>query len=94
MSRSRSGGFNSAPSPPETVLVALIGRNGVKLTGVASARGFTYPGVNIAYESQIDVRNPKVVPDIRPHFVKPRSSTSPSTPTKPTIAFSSNSAGR
>lgn len=62
------GGTNSAPSPLETVLVALVGCDGVIINGVASAMGFTYRGVDFACQSQIDVRGPKGVPGIRPYF--------------------------
>ena len=60
------GGTNTAPSPLETVLVALVGCDGVIINGVANAMGFTYAGVDLACESQIDVRGPKGVPGIRP----------------------------
>jgi hypothetical protein len=53
------GGTNSAPSPLETVLVALVGGDGVIINGVATAMGFSYSGVDFACESQIDVRGPK-----------------------------------
>lgn len=62
------GGSNSAPSPLETVLVALVGCDGVIINGVATAMGFSYSGVDFACESQIDVRGPKGVPGIRPYF--------------------------
>lgn len=62
------GGTNTAPSPLETVLVALVGCDGVIINGVATAMGFDYAGVDFACESQIDVRGPKGVPGIRPYF--------------------------
>lgn len=62
------GGTNSAPSPLETVLVALVGCDGVIINGVATAMGFAYSGVDFACESQIDVRGPKGVAGIRPYF--------------------------
>ena len=62
------GGTNTAPSPLETVLVALVGCDGVIINGVASAMNFSYAGVDLACESQIDVRGPKGVPGIRPFF--------------------------
>lgn len=62
------GGTNSAPSPLEMVLVALVGCDGVIIHGVANAMGFAYAGVDFACESQIDVRGPKGVPGIRPYF--------------------------
>lgn len=64
------GGTNSAPSPLETVLVALVGCDGVIINGVANAMGFDYSGVEFSCESQIDVRGPKGVPGIRPYFEK------------------------
>lgn len=62
------GGTNSAPSPLETVLVALVGCDGVIINGVAKAMKFSYTGVDFACESQIDIRGPKGVPGIRPYF--------------------------
>ena len=62
------GGTNSAPSPLETVLVALVGCDGVIINGVATAMGFAYAGVDFACEAQIDVRGPKGVAGIRPYF--------------------------
>lgn len=62
------GGTNTAPSPLETVLVALVGCDGVIINGVAKAMGFAYAGVEFACQSQIDVRGPKGVPGIRPYF--------------------------
>ena len=62
------GGTNTAPSPLETVLVALVGCDGVIIHGVAKAMGFDYVGVTFACESQIDVRGPKGVPGVRPYF--------------------------
>lgn len=62
------GGTNTAPSPMETVLVALVGCDGVIINGVAEAMGFGYAGVDFACESQIDVRGPKGVPGVRPYF--------------------------
>jgi len=64
------GGSNTAPSPLETVLVALVGCDGVIINGVASSMGFSYAGVDFSCESQIDVRGPKGVPGIRPYFEK------------------------
>lgn len=62
------GGTNTAPSPLETVLVALLGCDGVIIHGVATAMKFDYAGVAFACESQIDVRGPKGVPGVRPFF--------------------------
>ncbi|UMA64392.1 OsmC family protein [Roseivivax marinus] len=62
------GGTNSAPSPLETVLVALVGCDGVIINGVAEAMKFAYAGVDFACESEIDVRGPKGVPGVRPYF--------------------------
>lgn len=62
------GGGNSAPSPLETVLAALVGCDGVIIHGVAKAMGFDYVGVELSCESQIDVRGPKGVPGVRPYF--------------------------
>jgi uncharacterized OsmC-like protein len=62
------GGTNTAPSPLETALVALVGCDGVIIHGVANAMKFDYAGVDLRCESQIDVRGPKGVPGIRPYF--------------------------
>ena len=62
------GGTNTAASPLETVLVALVGCDGVIINGVAKAMNFNYSGVDFRCESQIDVRGPKGVPGIRPYF--------------------------
>lgn len=62
------GGSNTAASPLETVLVALVGCDGVIINGVATAMSFDYAGVDFDCESQIDVRGPKGVPGIRPYF--------------------------
>lgn len=64
------GGSNTAPSPMETVLIALVGCDGVIINGVATAMKFEYSGVDFACESQIDVRGPKGVAGVRPYFEK------------------------
>jgi uncharacterized OsmC-like protein len=64
------GGTNTAPSPLETVLISLVGCDGVIIKGVADAMGFSYSGVDFACSGQIDVRGPKGVPGIRPYFEK------------------------
>ena len=62
------GGSNTAPSPLETVLVALVGCDGVIINGVAKAMDFDYTAVEFDCQSQIDVRGPKGVPGVRPYF--------------------------
>jgi len=62
------GGTNTAASPLETVLVALVGCDGVIINGVATAMKFDYAGVSFSCESQIDIRGPKGVPGVRPFF--------------------------
>ncbi|MDB9862658.1 OsmC family protein [Litorivicinus sp.] len=62
------GGTNTAPSPLEMTLAALVGCDGVIIHGVATAMNFDYVGVDLRCESQIDVRGPKGVPGIRPYF--------------------------
>jgi len=62
------GGTNTAPSPLETVLVALVGCDGVIINGVAKAMGFAYSAADFDCQSQIDVRGPKGVPGVRPYF--------------------------
>lgn len=64
------GGTNTAPSPLETTLVALVGCDGVIIHGCAEAMGFSYTGVDFECSGQIDVRGPKGVPGIRPYFEK------------------------
>ncbi|HEV7263939.1 MAG TPA: OsmC family protein [Falsiroseomonas sp.] len=64
------GGTNTAPSPLETVLVALVGCDGVIIHGVAKAMGFAYSGVDLTCSGSIDVRGPKGVPGVRPYFEK------------------------
>lgn len=64
------GGTNTAPSPLETVLVALAGCDGVIINGCAKAMGFEYSGVDFECTGQIDVRGPRGVPGIRPYFEK------------------------
>lgn len=62
------GGTNTAPSPLETVLVALVGCDGVIINGVAKAMRFSYEAVDFECRSQIDIRGPKGVPGVRPFF--------------------------
>jgi uncharacterized OsmC-like protein len=62
------GGTNTAPSPLETVLVSLVGCDGVIINGVAKAMDFDYVGVDFDCQSQLDVRGPKGVPGVRPYF--------------------------
>nr|WP_309504614.1 OsmC family protein [uncultured Roseovarius sp.] len=62
------GGTNTAPSPLEAVLVALVGCDGVIINGVAKAMKFDYAAVEFDCQSQIDIRGPKGVPGIRPYF--------------------------
>jgi len=64
------GGTNTAPSPLETTLAALVGCDGVIINGCATAMGFAYAGVDFDCGGQIDVRGPKGVPGIRPYFEK------------------------
>lgn len=62
------GGTNSAPSPLETVLVALVGCDGVIINGVAKAMGFDYRAVEFDCTGEVDLRGPKGVSGIRPYF--------------------------
>ncbi|MEK9723613.1 MAG: OsmC family protein [Rhodospirillaceae bacterium] len=62
------GGTNSAPNPLESVLISLVGCDGVIINGVAKAMGFAYKAVDFDCESQIDVRGSKGVPGVRPYF--------------------------
>lgn len=62
------GGTNTAPSPLETTLAALVGCDGVIINGVAKAMEFSYAGVDFECSGQIDVRGPKGVKGVRPYF--------------------------
>jgi uncharacterized OsmC-like protein len=62
------GGSNSAPSPLETVLVALVGCDGVIINGVAKAMNFEYAAVDFDCSGEVDLRGPKGVAGIRPYF--------------------------
>lgn len=62
------GGTNTAPSPLETTIAALVGCDGVIINGVAKAMGFDYSRVEFEAEGVIDVRGPKGVRGIRPYF--------------------------
>ncbi|WP_349371253.1 OsmC family protein [Salinarimonas sp.] len=62
------GGTNTAPSPLETVLVALVGCDGVIINGCAKAMGFSYAGVDFSCSAEIDVRGPKGVAGVRPYY--------------------------
>lgn len=64
------GGTNTAPSPLETVLSALVGCEGVIINGCAKAMGFEYAGADFDCSGQIDVRGPKGVRGVRPYFEK------------------------
>jgi putative redox protein len=64
------GGTNTAPSPLETLLVSLVGCDGVIINGVAKAMGFDYSHVALDACGQIDVRGPKGVRGVRPYFEK------------------------
>lgn len=64
------GGTNTAPSPLETTIAALVGCDGVIINGVANAMRFEYTGVDFDCSSQIDARGPKGVPGIKPYFEK------------------------
>lgn len=64
------GGTNTAPSPLESVLVSLVGCEGVIVHGCAKAMNFAYSGLEMECSGQIDVRGPKGVPGIRPYFEK------------------------
>jgi putative redox protein len=64
------GGTNSAPSPLETLLVSLVGCDGVIINGVAKAMGFEYSHLALEASGQIDVRGPKGVRGVRPYFEK------------------------
>ncbi len=64
------GGTNTAPSPLEALLAALVGCEGVIINGCARVMEFAYSGVDFECSGQIDVRGPKGVPGIRPYFEK------------------------
>lgn len=62
------GGTNTAPSPLEATVAALVGCDGVIINGCARAMDFNYSAVDFEAEARIDVRGPKGVPGIRPYF--------------------------
>ena len=62
------GGADSAPTPLETALAALVGCEGVIIKGVAQAIGFAYDRAEFACEAVSDIRGARGVKGVRPHF--------------------------
>ncbi len=61
-------GSNTAPTPLETVLSALVGCEGVIINRCAEAMKFAYSGVEFACAGQVDARGSRGVVGVRPHF--------------------------
>ncbi|MEE8122556.1 MAG: OsmC family protein [Alphaproteobacteria bacterium] len=61
-------GSNTAPTPLETVLSALVGCEGVIINRCAEAMKFDYSGVEFACAGQVDARGSRGVVGVRPHF--------------------------
>ncbi len=61
-------GSNTAPTPLETVLSALVGCEGVIINRCAEAMKFAYSGVEFACAGQVDARGSRGVAGVRPHF--------------------------
>ncbi len=62
------GGTDSAPTPLETALAALVGCEGVIIKGVAQAIGFAYDRAEFRCEGVSDLRGARGVRGVRPHF--------------------------
>lgn len=61
-------GTDTAQTPLEMVLGALIGCKGATVFYVAEAMRFSYAGFAANGESVVDLRGPRGVPGIRPYF--------------------------
>ena len=61
-------GSNTAPTPLETVLSALVGCEGVIINRCAEAMKFAYSRVEFACAGQVDARGSRGVVGVRPHF--------------------------
>ena len=61
-------GTDSAQTPLETVVAALVGCKGSTIHAVAQAMRFAYAGVRFEASSVIDLRGPRGVKGVRPYF--------------------------
>jgi len=61
-------GTNTAQSPLETVVSALIGCKGATINSVAHAMRFAFAGIASEAASVIDLRGPRGVRGVRPYF--------------------------
>jgi len=61
-------GTDDGPTPLETVLIGLVGCEGVIVNRVADAMSFAYSGVEITAEGEVDKRGSRGVAGVRPHF--------------------------
>lgn len=61
-------GTDEGPTPLETVLVGLVGCEGVIINRVAEAMGFDYSGVEVSAEGEVDKRGSRGVKGVRPYF--------------------------
>lgn len=61
-------GTDTAPTPLETVLSALIGCKGATIFYIAEAMRFSYAGFDANGSSVVDLRGPRGVPGIRPYY--------------------------
>ncbi len=62
------GGTDTGPTPLETILVALVGCEGVIIHRCAKVMGFSYTGVDFECSGRVDARGPRGVPGVRPYF--------------------------
>lgn len=61
-------GTDTAPTPLETVLSALIGCKGATIFYIAEAMRFSYSGFDARASSVVDLRGPRGVPGVRPYY--------------------------
>ncbi len=61
-------GTNEGPTPLETVLIGLVGCEGVIINRVAEAMGFAYSNVEVSADGEVDKRGSRGVKGVRPYF--------------------------
>lgn len=61
-------GTDEGPTPLETVLVGLVGCEGVIINRVAEAMGFSYSCVEVSADGEVDKRGSRGVKGVRPYF--------------------------
>ena len=59
---------DQGPTPLETVLIGLVGCEGVIIRRVADAMEFAYSKVDIEANGEVDGRGSRGVPGVRPYF--------------------------